>query len=160
MSGTHFDIPACGRAVLHALELAKEDITRWTAGLDDSEIHAHPFGLPSVAFHLRHIARSIDRLLSYAEGKQLSGEQLAALKGEQQGSESSAALMAEFQAALQNAEGRIRILATADLETSRGIGRKELPASLGGALIHVADHTQRHAGQVITTSKLLLAMRA
>jgi hypothetical protein len=37
-------------------------------------------GLPSVAFHLRHIARSVDRILSYAEGKQLSGEQLAALK--------------------------------------------------------------------------------
>ena len=28
-----------------------------------------PAVLPPVAFHLRHIARSLDRLLTYAEGK-------------------------------------------------------------------------------------------
>jgi uncharacterized damage-inducible protein DinB len=30
---------------------------------------------------------------------------------------------------------------------------------MGGALIHVADHTQRHTGQVVTTAKVLKAMR-
>jgi uncharacterized damage-inducible protein DinB len=35
-----------------------------------------------------------------------------------------------------------------------------LPTTLGGLLVHIADHTQRHTGQAITTAKLLLAVRA
>jgi len=31
---------------------------------------------------------------------------------------------------------------------------------LGGALIHVADHTQRHVGQLVTTAKLVKALGA
>jgi len=159
MSGSHTDVPAVGRAVLHALELALDDLTKWTAGLTDAEVHAHPLGLPSVAFHLKHIARSVDRILSYAEGSQLSAEQLVVLKTEQSGDEGLAALLAEVEVSFSNAAERVRVLATADFETFRGIGRKQLPASLGGALIHVADHTLRHVGQVVTTAKVLVALR-
>ena len=159
MSGTHTDVPAVGRAVLHALELALDDLTKWTAGLSDAEVHAHPLGLPSLSFHLKHIARSVDRILSYAEGNQLSAEQLAALKSEQTGDESLAVLIAEVEASFSNAADRIRVLATGNFDMPRAIGRKQLPASLGGALIHVADHTQRHAGQVVTTAKVLVALR-
>jgi uncharacterized damage-inducible protein DinB len=159
MSGTHGDVPVVGRAVLHALDLALDDLAKWTEGLTDAEAHARPLGLPSIAFHLRHIARSVDRLLSYAEGKQLSAEQLAALKAEQAGEETLAKLMAEVETSFSNAAGRLRVLATADLETARGVGRKQLPTSIGGALIHVADHTQRHVGQVVTTAKVLKALR-
>jgi hypothetical protein len=52
------------------------------------------------------------------------------------------------------------VLATADFDLHRGVGRKELPTSIGGALIHVADHTQRHVGQVVTTAKVLKAITA
>jgi uncharacterized damage-inducible protein DinB len=159
LRGTHTDVPAVGRAVIHALELALDDLTKWTEGLTDAEVHSQPLGLPSVAFHLRHIARSTDRLLSYAEGNQLSSEQLAALKGEQSGEESLAALLAEVEVSFSNAADRVRVLATANFDTFRGVGRKQLPTSIGGALIHVADHTQRHTGQVVTTAKLLKAMR-
>jgi uncharacterized damage-inducible protein DinB len=159
MSGTHTDVPAVGRAVLHALELALDDLTKWTADLSDAEVHSRPLGLPSLSFHLKHIAGSVDRILSYAEGNQLSAEQLAALKSEQTGDESLAALIAELEASFSNAADRIRVLATANFDTARAIGRKQLPASLGGALIHVADHTQRHAGQVVTTAKVLVALR-
>jgi len=159
MRGTHEDVPAVGRAVLHALELALDDISKWTAGLTDAEVHAQPLGLPAVAFHLRHIARSVDRILSYAEGNQLTPEQLTALKAEQIGNETLAELMAEVEASFSNAADRVRVLATADFNTFRGVGRKQLPASIGGALIHVADHTQRHVGQVVTTAKVLVALR-
>jgi uncharacterized damage-inducible protein DinB len=145
--------------VLHALELALDDISKWTAGLTDAEVHAQPLGLPAVAFHLRHIARSVDRILSYAEGNQLSAEQLTALKAEQSGNETLVELMAEVEASFSNAAERVRVLATADFETFRGVGRKQLPTSIGGALIHVADHTQRHVGQVVTTAKVLVALR-
>jgi uncharacterized damage-inducible protein DinB len=162
LRGTYADVPAAGRAVLHALDLALDDLTKWTAGLSDDEIHASPLDLTPVAFHLRHIARSTDRILTYAEGGQPSAEQLAALKAEQ-GSEgnqeSLAALLVEVEAAFNDAAARIRVLATANLDTPRAVGRKQLPTSLGGALIHVADHTQRHVGQVVTTAKVLRAMR-
>jgi uncharacterized damage-inducible protein DinB len=162
LRGTHGDIPAAGRAVLHALDLALDDLTKWTAGLSEDEIHSQPLGLPAIAFHLRHIARSTDRILTYAEGGQLSAEQMAVLKTEQTGAgekESLAELLAEVEASFSNAAERIRTLATANFDTPRGVGRKQLPTSIGGALIHVADHTQRHTGQVVTTAKVLRALR-
>jgi hypothetical protein len=76
------EVPPVARAVLHALELAKEDLDKWCGTLTDAELNARPAGLPPVAFHLRHIARSVDRLLTYAEGIELTSEQIAALKSE------------------------------------------------------------------------------
>ena len=159
LRGTYSDVPAVGRAVLHALDLALDDITKWTEGLTDAEVHTQPLGLSSLAFHLRHIARSVDRILTYAEGGQLTAEQLAALKAEQSGGESLAQLLGEVEASFSNASDRIRTLASADFNLFRGVGRKQLPTSIGGALIHVADHTQRHVGQVVTTAKVLKALR-
>jgi hypothetical protein len=101
--------------------------------------------------------------LTYAEGGQLSAEQLTTLKAEQgseANQESLAVLLAGVGAAVSKAAERIRVLATANLETPRFVGRKQLPTSLGGAMIHVADHTQRHVGQVVTTAKVLKALRA
>jgi uncharacterized damage-inducible protein DinB len=159
MRGTHTEVPAVGRAVLHAFDLALDDLTKWTQGLTDAEVHSHPLELPSIAFHLRHIARSTDRLLSYAEGNQLSAEQLIALKAEQSGDEPLAVLLSEVEVSFSSAADRVRVLATANLDTFRGVGRKQLPTSIGGALVHVADHTQRHVGQVVTTAKVLKALR-
>ncbi len=162
LRGTYTDVPAAGRAVLHALDLALEDITKWTTGLTDAEAHLQPLGLPPIAFHLRHIARATDRILTYAEGGQLSAEQLAVLRTEQSGDgepETLAALIAEVEVSFTNAAERIRVLATGNYDTPRSVGRKQLPTSLGGALIHVADHTQRHTGQVVTTVKVIKALR-
>jgi uncharacterized damage-inducible protein DinB len=163
LRGTHTDVPAAGRAVLHAIELSLDDLTKWTAGLTDAEVHSAPLGLTPISFHLRHIARSVDRILTYAEGGQLSQEQLAALKAEQDREgkqETLAELLAAVEVAFSDAADRIRVLATADLNTPRFVGRKKLPTSIGGAMIHVADHTLRHTGQVVTTAKVLNALRA
>src|SRR5208282_5230709 len=163
LRGTDTDAPAAGRAVLHALELALDDLTKWTVGLTDAEVHSQPLGLPSIAFHLRHIAGSVDRILAYTEGGQLSAEQLVALKNEQGGEgkqETLAELLAAVEVSFSDAAGRIRVLATANLDTPRAVGRKQLPTSIGGAMIHVADHTQRHVGQVVTTAKVLKALRS
>ena len=80
LRGTLQDVPAVQRAVVHALQLAGEDLQRWCGGLSDEQINARPGGVAPVAFHLRHIARSLDRLLTYAEGRDLDDEQLRALK--------------------------------------------------------------------------------
>jgi hypothetical protein len=65
----------------------------------------------------------------------------------------------EVEASFANASERVKTLAGADFNVFRGVGRKQLPTSIGGALIHVADHTQRHVGQVVTTAKVLKALR-
>jgi uncharacterized damage-inducible protein DinB len=149
-----------GRAVLHALELSLDDIRKWTDGLTDTEIHAQPLGLSAVSFHIKHIARSTDRILTYAEGAQLTADQLAAMKAEQTSAETLAEILAELQSAFDAAATRIRALAGGNYNEARGVGRKQLPTSMGGALIHVADHTQRHTGQVVTTAKVLRGLRA
>lgn len=160
LRGTHPDVPAATRAVLHALDLAADDLGKWTAGLTNLEVHAQPFGVMAVACHLKHIARSTDRILTYAEGGQLSSEQLNSLKSESTGAETLEELLAEVETSFANAAARVRALSSAEFNTPRAVGRKQLPTSLGGALIHVADHTQRHVGQVVTTAKVLKALRS
>lgn len=160
LSGTYADVPAVGRAVLHALDLALDDLTKWTDGLADAEVHTQRLGLTSVAYHLRHIARSVDRILTYAEGGELTSDQLVLLKAEGSGEETLAQLLGEVEASFENAAGRVRNLAAADFNIPRYVGRKRLPTSIGGALIHVADHAQRHVGQVVTTAKVLKALRS
>jgi hypothetical protein len=56
----------------HALLQAAIDIEHAAAPLTTKEVWSTPGGAPSVGFHLRHIAGSIDRLLTYARGRQLS----------------------------------------------------------------------------------------
>jgi uncharacterized damage-inducible protein DinB len=157
LRGTLNEVRAVPRAVLHALELAKEDLQRWCSGLSDSEINARPGSVAPVAFHLRHIARSIDRLLTYAEGSQLTGEQMAALRSEMDLGATSAKLFAEIEAELARGAARIRAIDPGRLDEPRKVGRRELPTTVGGLLIHVADHTQRHVGQAITTAKIVKA---
>ncbi|HEX4076414.1 MAG TPA: DinB family protein [Candidatus Acidoferrales bacterium] len=157
LRGTLSEVTAVPRAVLHALELAKEDLERWCGGLSDAEVNARPGGVAPVAFHLRHVARSIDRLLTYAEGGQLSSEQLAALKSEMDAGATRAELFAEIEAALIGSAARIRAIDPKRMDEPRKVGKKELPTTLGGLLVHVADHTQRHVGQAITTAKIVKA---
>jgi uncharacterized damage-inducible protein DinB len=160
LRGTHGEVPAVARAVLHALELAGEDLRKWCGDLTDRELNDQPTSLPPVSFHLRHIARSLDRLLTYAEGRVLSEEQLTLLTNEQEPGVTHQALFRELDAALKDSAERIRVLAGRDLEQSRAVGKKALPTTVGGLLVHIAEHTQRHVGQAITTAKLVVAQRA
>jgi uncharacterized damage-inducible protein DinB len=159
LRGTLADVPAVQRAVLHSLELAKEDMARWCSGLSDEQLNVRPGGIAPVAFHLRHIARSVDRLVTYAEGRQLSAEQTVALKAELDPGATSAELFAEFTERLNRSAARIRAIDPTRLEEPRKVGKRELPTTVGGLLVHVADHTQRHVGQAITTSKILGGQR-
>jgi len=159
LRGTLGEVPAVARAVLHALELAKEDLQEWCGDLADDELNTRPAGLPSVAFHLRHIARSIDRLLTYAEGSELTGDQIAALKSELDSGARSGETFAELLASLERGAARVRALSQQDLSAPRIVGKKQLPTSLGGLLVHVADHTQRHVGQAVTTAKIVMSSR-
>jgi hypothetical protein len=155
LRGTLTEVEPVRRAVLHALELAGEDVTRWAADLSDAEMFARPAGLPSVAFQLKHIARSLDRLLTYAEGDVLSENQHEALATEGSFEGSAALALAEFQAGLERAMERVLAVNPARFGEARCVGRKMLPTTVVGLLIHCAEHTQRHIGQMITTTKFV-----
>jgi uncharacterized damage-inducible protein DinB len=159
LRGTLTDVPAVIRAVLHALELAREDAERWCGDLTGVEVDARPAGLPSVAFQLRHISGSADRLLTYAEGRELSHEQMAELAREAEGAMPHV-LLREFGKSMERASQRVRAFIGADLEAERFVGRRRVPSTLGGLVVHVAEHTQRHVGQMVTTVKLVNASRA
>jgi uncharacterized damage-inducible protein DinB len=162
LRGTHSEIAPVPRAAIHAIELAEEDLARWCGELTERELCANPFGLPSVAFQLRHIAGSLDRLLTYAEEGQLDTQQIEALSSETDTDAHRSELFNELSAALSRSRERVRLLATnpAALEEPRAVGRKNLPTTVAGLLVHVADHTQRHVGQAITTAKILRAQRS
>jgi uncharacterized damage-inducible protein DinB len=159
LQGTLTEFDPLRRAVLHALELAGEDAARWTASLTDGEMFARPSGLPSVAFQMRHVVRSLDRLLTYAEGRPLSEVQLEALHAEMDAGTASE-VQAEFRYGLELAMRRVRAFSPERYAEPRGVGRERLPTTVAGLLIHCAEHTQRHAGQMVTTAKAVLATRA
>lgn len=159
LRGTLNDLPAAQRAVLHALELAKEDIERWCGPLSEEELHLRPYGLPPVAFHVRHITGSLDRLLTYAEGHLLNDQQMRQLAAERNAEDSKEEILAAFERGMRAAERRIRSIDVARWTEPRTVGRKKLPTTVAGLLIHCADHTQRHVGQAITTAKVLFALR-
>lgn len=157
MRGTHGELDVLRRAVVHALELADEDIAKWCGGFSDAEMMARPGGVAPLAFHLRHIARSLDRLLTYAENRMLDEAQMSALKTEMDAA-TSAEVLREFREGIANAKERVRVVAPESYEEFRGIGRKQLPTTVGGLLIHCAEHTARHVGQAVTTAKMVKAM--
>jgi uncharacterized damage-inducible protein DinB len=155
LRGTLTEVDAVRRGVLHALELAREDVARWCGELTGEELEARPFGLPSVGFQMRHMVRSLDRLLTYAEGQQLNEAQLASMKNEMESAGRREDLFAEFEQGIASAMERVRAIAPTTFEEARGVGRKMMPTSVGGLLVHCADHTQRHVGQAVTTAKLV-----
>jgi uncharacterized damage-inducible protein DinB len=159
LRGTLSDLPLLQRALLHSLQMAQEDISKWCSGLDDRELLARPFQLPSVAFQLRHIARSLDRFCCYAEGATLSPEQLRALASEMEQSGSREAIFSEWEAQLERTRQRLDGIVRQRVDLPVKIGRKGLPTTLAGLLIHAAEHTQRHVGQAITTAKVIVAQR-
>jgi hypothetical protein len=160
LRGTLTDVPVVQRAVLHALELAAEDIERWCGSLSEVQLNARPEGIAPVAFHLRHIARSLDRLLTYAEDRELTAEQFVALKTELTPGANREAVFAELAEEFARSARRIRAIDSSLLEVARNVGKRQLPTTAGGLLIHIAEHTQRHVGQAVTTSKIVRRTRS
>jgi uncharacterized damage-inducible protein DinB len=142
----------------HALVQASEDLEPAVSGLTVEQLWVKPGGAASVGFHLRHIAGSIDRLLTYARGEQLTGAQRQAMPLEQQPGDppaDAAALVREAQAAIERALAAILAVPKESLFDPRAIGRQALPTNVFGLLCHIAEHAQRHTGQVITTAKIV-----
>lgn len=139
----------------HALAQAIAELEK--IHLTHEELLAKPNNAPSAAFHLRHIAGSVDRLLTYAKGENLSETQFEFLKME---TAETSALSAEelIEQAILSIENALECCKTVSPEIlfeERFVGRKKLPTNVFGLLFHIAEHTARHVGQVITTAKIV-----
>ena len=143
--------------VLYSFQQAREDLAHHTDGLTDDQTWARPFGLAPVGFHLLHIAGSVDRLTTYLRGEQLSEAQIAALGRELVPGESLGNLLAQVNESLAQAEQRIKSIDPATLADPRVVGRRQLPATVIGLMVHIAEHTQRHVGQAIGAARLARA---
>jgi hypothetical protein len=125
------------------------------------QLVARPGGAASVAFHLAHAIGSLDRLVTYARGQQLSDAQLAALRAESavEGErQDGAALARRFGAAVERALEQVRGTPDGELLARREVGRGRLPSTVIGLLFHAAEHTQRHVGQAVTTARIVRGM--
>ncbi len=65
----------------------------------------------------------------------------------------------EFAEGVEVSVDRVIAISPESFGERRGVGKKNLPASVGGLLVHCADHTQRHVGQLVTTAKVVVGMR-
>lgn len=157
LSGALEDVSLMLMPAAHALVQAARDIERATENLTEHEVWAKPNGAPSVGFHLLHIAGSCDRLLTYARGENLSHKQFALLAAESEVDDSLNAtlLTRNAVAEIENAIAQIRSTPEEILFEKRAVGRKRLPANVFGMLFHIAEHTQRHVGQIISTAKIV-----
>ncbi|HLJ17504.1 MAG TPA: DinB family protein [Bryobacteraceae bacterium] len=151
--------PAIG-ALIHSFQQAREDLARFTEGLSDQQIWMRPYGLAPLGFQLRHIAGSVERLTVYLSGGVLSETQLAAMRSEMEPGGAPAELLAAIDASFARTEAVVRQIDPSALTEPRGIGRKQLPTTVGGLVIHMAEHTTRHVGEAIVTAKVLRALAA
>lgn len=138
---------------LYSLQQAREDLARYTQGLTTEQVWASPHGFGSVGFHLRHIAGSTERLTAYLEGRELTPGQMAALRAEKEPGASAGELLAAIDASFRNTEAVLRALDPESLSAPRFVGRKRLPTTILGLVVHIAEHTQRHVGQAISAAK-------
>ena len=140
--------------ILFSFAQVREDLAKHTAGLTSEQVW-QKHGRASLGFHLKHLAGSVDRLTTYLTGHELSEMQLRALREENSGQEDAAALRKLVDDALSASEQRLRTLDPRQIYDPRTVGRKKLPTTVLGLLVHLAEHTQRHLGQAITLAKCL-----
>jgi len=151
-------VPPLLQPVAHALLQAREEVTALLAGFPAARLAERPLGLASVGFHLRHLTGVLDRTFTYARAEALSETQLAYLAAESQPpTHESAAneLVQAFSQQVDVAMAQLRATPESSLADWRGVGRAQLPSTVIGLLVHAAEHTTRHVGQLLVTARLV-----
>jgi len=152
------DIAPLLQPVAHSLLQCRLEVRATVPTFSDSELWATPGGAAAAGYHVRHAIGSLDRLFTYARGEQLSAAQRDALAAESRSEEHvgiQEALVADFDAAIARALEQLRATDPSTLLDPREVGRARLPSTVLGLLFHAAEHTQRHVGQLVTTSKVV-----
>ena len=144
--------------VVHALLQVREDLHRIAADTPAEQVWLRPGVAASIGFHVRHIGGALDRLFTYARGETLSDAQKAALRAEGEPGDTSVSLSSvvdEVSALIEHALEQLKTTPRELLFEERKLGRAGLPTTVFGLLFHAAEHATRHAGQAITTARIL-----
>ncbi|EHQ29372.1 DinB family protein [Mucilaginibacter paludis] len=155
------DMPPLLQPVAHALLQAREELNDLMADFPEDLLWERPAGLASPAFHLQHLTGVLDRLLTYARGEALNQQQLDYLASEgkyYQVTNIVTELVTAFNLQVDAALLELRNTDETTLTEVRGVGRAQIPSTVLGLLIHAAEHTQRHYGQLLVTVKVLKAL--
>ena len=153
-------IPSLLMPVAHALQQATEEVDAIMINFPEERLWDKPAGLASAGFHLKHLTGVIDRLFTYTRGQSLDPKQLEYLKMESEPGWSSQQLIQNFKDQVQNAFMQLAYTKTEELLDFRGVGRAHLPSNVLGLLVHSAEHTMRHVGQLLVTVRILKPVEA
>ncbi len=151
------DVPPLLQPVAHALLQAQEELHEYLTDFPDSLLWQRPIGVASVAFHLQHLTGVLDRTFTYARGESLTETQMHALKAE--GVENAQTkveqLIEAFNQQVEKAINQLKSTEETTLTEVRGVGRAKIPSTVIGLLFHAAEHTTRHLGQLLVTSRIV-----
>ena len=156
-------VPPLLQPVAHALLQAREELTALLADFPDVLLWQRPAGVAAVGFHLQHLTGVLDRTFTYARAESLTSAQLAYLAAEGQDQEpplTTRGLLEEFARQVDRALAQLRTTPEATLPAFRGVGRARLPSTVVGLLVHAAEHTMRHVGQLGVTARVLQGVAA
>jgi hypothetical protein len=148
------DVDPLLQPVAHALLQAREEINEYMEHYPIEKLWIKPAGMASVGFHLQHLSGVLDRVFTYAQGKALSTFQFDQLTEE--GKDSATGyqvldLVNRFNNQVDVAILQLKNTDISSLTDYRGIGRAGLPSTVIGLLVHAAEHTMRHVGQLMVT---------
>ncbi len=157
LNGPIAEVPALLQPAAHALVQSRKEVQNYLVDFPEDLLWKKPAGRASVGFHLQHLTGVIDRMLTYAEEKQLSDMQFDFLKkeGEENLEISVEKLVADFCKKVDEALEVLKHTPEETLTDFRPVGRKELPSTVIGLLFHAAEHSQRHVGQLLVTISVL-----
>lgn len=152
-------VPAVLQPVAHILLQVGESVNEMVVDLTETQWNARPAGVASIAFHVRHIAGVIDRLFTYARGESLNETQFASLRAERDPltMDTIPIALAQLQARIAAAVDELRTTNPNTLGEFRGVGRAQLPSTVIGCLVHGAEHSMRHVGQLSVTARIVRA---
>lgn len=152
-------VPDVLQPVAHILLQVQESARELVEGLTVDQWNAKPAGVASVAFHVQHMAGVIDRLFTYARGESLSESQFAQLRQEREplADADRERVLQQLDARVDAAVAELRTTDVATLGDFRGVGRAGLPSTVIGCLVHGAEHSMRHIGQLSVTARVVRA---
>lgn len=154
------EVPPLLQPVAHALLQARAEVEAALPDFPDELLGVRPAGVASVSFHLRHLAGVLDRMQTYARHEPLSEAQFQYLASEKEVPTepgATAALLQYFHEAVEQMLAYVRTVPEHTLTDYRPVGRAALPSTVIGLLVHAAEHTTRHVGQLLVTVRVVRA---
>jgi uncharacterized damage-inducible protein DinB len=152
-------MPATLQPVAHTLLQAREELHSRMKDFPEALLWERPAGVASVGFHLQHLTGVLDRLFTYARGAALSQAQLKALSGEERPPETGKTigeLLGRFDGQVDLVLEQLGKTSEETLHEVRLVGRAQVPSTQLGLMVHAAEHTMRHLGQLLVTARFLL----